>query len=48
MSVQDALGNGIPGVAVSTFAALGSGASVTFSGPATVTTGSGGVAGDLG
>ena len=42
-SVQDALGNGVPGIAV-TFAAPGSGASVTFSGPATVTTDSSGVA----
>ena len=42
-SVQDALGNGVPGVAV-TFAAPSSGASVTFSGPATVTTDSSGVA----
>ncbi len=43
VSVQDALGNGVPGVVV-TFAAPSSGASVTFSGPATVTTGIGGVA----
>ena len=43
VSVQDALGNGVPGVAV-TFAAPSSGASVTFSGPATVTTDSSGVA----
>ena len=42
-SVQDALGNGVPGIVV-TFAAPGSGASVTFSGPATVTTDSSGVA----
>ncbi len=42
-SVQDALGNGVPGVAV-TFAAPASGASVTFSGSPTVTTGIGGVA----
>ena len=42
-SVQDALGNGVPGVVV-TFAAPASGASVTFSGPATVTTDSSGVA----
>ncbi len=41
--VQDALGNGVPGVAV-TFTAPASGASVTFSGPATVTTDSSGVA----
>jgi len=43
VSVQDALGNGIPNVAV-TFAAPSTGASVTFSGPATVTTGIGGAA----
>ncbi len=43
VSVQDALGNGVPGIVV-TFAAPSSGASVTFSGPATVTTGIGGVA----
>ena len=42
-SVQDALGNGVPGIAV-TFAAPSSGASVTFSGPTTVTTDSSGVA----
>ena len=42
-SVQDALGNGVPGIAV-TFTAPSSGASVTFSGPATVTTDSSGVA----
>ena len=42
-SVQDALGNGVPGVAV-TFAAPSSGASVTFSGSTTVTTDSSGVA----
>ena len=44
VSVQDALGNGVPGVVV-TFAAPSSGASVTFSGPVTVTTDSSGVAG---
>ena len=43
VSVQDALGNGVSGVAV-TFSAPGSGASVTFSGPASVTTDSSGVA----
>src|SRR5205085_11311062 len=37
------LGNGVPGIAV-TFAAPSSGASVTFSGPATITTDSSGVA----
>ncbi len=43
VSVQDALGNGVPGIAV-TFAAPGSGASVTFSGSPVVTTGTGGAA----
>jgi adhesin/invasin len=43
VSVQDAEGNGIPGVSV-TFSAPTSGASVTFSGPTTVTTDSTGVA----
>jgi len=42
-SVQDALGNGVPGVPV-TFAAPASGASIIFSGPATVTTDTAGVA----
>jgi len=42
-SVQDALGNGVPGIAV-TFTAPSSGASVTFSGPAAVSTDSSGVA----
>ncbi len=42
--MQDALGNGVPGVVV-TFAAPPSGArAVTFSGPAIVTTGIGGAA----
>src|SRR5262249_28748975 len=43
VSVQDAQGNDIPGVSV-TFAAPGSGASVTFTGPTTVTTDSTGLA----
>ena len=43
VSVQDALGNGVAGIVV-TFAAPSSGASVAFSGPATVTTDSSGVA----
>ncbi len=43
VSVQDAQGNGVPGVAV-TFAAPVSGASVTFSGSPIVTTDSSGVA----
>jgi adhesin/invasin len=41
--VQDPLGNGVPGMPV-TFVAPSSGASVSFSGPATVTTDSTGVA----
>jgi adhesin/invasin len=41
-SVQDALGNGVPGIPV-TFSAPATGASVTFSGPTTVSTDSTGV-----